>query len=574
MPSIRTLCLLACASHLLMFCAGNAHAQSPADQFARDQEQKEQAERLKALKKITPDATGLSNPELAPESKGGPCFSIDRIDVEGVKQFSAAVINRLTIPYQHKCVGMGEINTLLRDLTYAYLDKGFVTSRAYVPEQDIAKSRTLRLIVVEGVLSDLYLNGTPPKYPAVLATAFPAMKNRIANIRDIEQGLDQINRLSSNNAKTAMLPGQNEGTSILNVENKPSVPWHFSVSNSNLGQKSTGYSKSDASFTMDNLLNLNDLLSLSFEHTGPDYPWGGDGSGRSNSYSGNASIPYGYWTGSINGSWYEYDSSVPGNFSTMETSGDSKQLGLSVDRVILRDKDSITAINSALTYKETNNFLLGNKIEVGSRQYTVGTLGISHSRRILGGLWVFDASYDRGLDLFGAVDRGEAGAGDADPRFDKFTGTINATKPFEIDKLRFELSSTVTGQYSPDNLFGAEQISLGSYSNVRGARESLLFGNAGFFTRNDLIWKTVPWQDNAFLVKRFGELRPYLGLDYGQVFPQKRYGIAGGDLLGWTAGIRAVGGDLSIDAGYSDILASNIEDEDSGLFFFSTSMRW
>lgn len=575
MSSAKSLRLLACLSTLPVFLAGNAFAQSPADEFARDQAQKEQVERLDALKKITPDSAGApqQEPVAAPQA-GGPCFSINRVEVEGLKQFSAAVISPVIKPYENKCVGLGEINTLLRDLTYVYLDKGFITSRAYVPEQDIARTKVLRLIVVEGALSDIYLNSKPAEYPSVLATAFPGMKNRIANIRDIEQGLDQINRLSSNNAKTAMLPGTSDGTSILNVENNPGLPWHFSASNSNLGQKSTGYSKSSGSFSMDNLLNLNDLLSLSYEHTGPDYPWGDDGTGRSNSYSGNVSIPYGYWTFSANGSWYEYDSSVPGNFGSIETSGDSKQAGIGIDRVILRDKDSITTFNSGLTYKETNNFLLGNQIEVGSRQYTVGSFGISHSRRMFGGLWVFDASYDQGLDLFGAVDPGEPAAGNADPRFSKFTGTISGSRPFEVEKLRFELSSIVTGQYSPDNLFGAEQISLGSYSNVRGARESLLFGNDGFFTRNELVWKTMPWRDNATMAKRLGELRPYVGLDYGHVFSQKSYGIAGGDIAGWTAGIRTVGGNLSMDLGYSDIVASSVDDDNSGLFFFNTSLRW
>lgn len=115
--------------------------------------------------------------------------------------------------------------------------------------------------------------------------------------------------------------------------------------------------------------------------------------------------------------------------------------------------------------------MLGNKIEVGSRKYTVGGMGISHSRRMLGGLWVLDAGYDQGLDIFDAVDKGDPGAGDANPRFAKFSGTISATKPFEFANQQFEMSSLLTGQYSPDNLFGAEQISLGGYSNVRGTRE-------------------------------------------------------------------------------------------------------
>ncbi|NTG15633.1 ShlB/FhaC/HecB family hemolysin secretion/activation protein, partial [Agrobacterium rhizogenes] len=536
--------LTASALLAVIFAISPAAAQTPNDDFARRQAQEAEQQRLETLGRMTPKPaqTEAQQPAASGGQKAGPCFAITHVEVEGVKQFSATAIDTVTAPYANRCVGVGEINSLLRDLTHLYLNKGFVTSRVYVPAQDIAGTKVLRLVAVEGTLSDIYINGKPAPGSGMLATAFPGMKGEITNLRDIEQGLDQINRLSSNNAKTAMLPGKTDGTSILNIENKPDHPWHLSFGNSNLGQEQTGYSKSSASVGYDNLFGINDQWNFSYEHSGPDYPWRDDGVGKSNSYSGNVSVPYGYWTLSLNGSWYGYDSSVPGNFGTLQTSGDSKQVGIGADRVIFRDKDSITTLNTGLTYKETNNFLLGSKIEVGSRKYTVGDLGISHSRRMLGGLWVFDLSYSQGLNLFDAVAPGDAGAGDADPRFSKFSGTITVTRPFEVSEQRFELNSIVTGQYSPDNLFGAEQISLGGYSSVRGTRETMLYGNNGFFVRNDLVWRTQPFADNAELAKILGEFRPYVGLDYGRIARQARYRIDGGDMLGWTAGAKLAGG--------------------------------
>ncbi|MBM7045765.1 ShlB/FhaC/HecB family hemolysin secretion/activation protein [Rhizobium lusitanum] len=572
-PSSTVFCVTLLAAVL---AASMASAQSPNDDFARRQAQQAEQQRLEALGRMTPKSSPAeaAQPAAGGGQKAGSCFAITHVEVEGVKQFKTAMIGKITAPYTNRCVGVGEINTLLRDLTHLYLDKGFVTSRVYVPAQDIARTKTLRLVAVEGTLSDIYVNGKPAPGSGMLATAFPGMKGEVANLRDIEQGLDQINRLSSNRAKTAMLPGQANGTSILNVENKPDHPWHLSFGNSNLGQEQTGYSRTSTSVGYDNLFGLNDQWNFGYERTGPDYPWRNDGQGRSNSYSGNVSLPYGYWTLSLNGSWYGYDSSVPGNFGTLQTSGNSKQVGIGADRVIFRDKDSITTLNSGLTYKETNNFLLGNKIEVGSRKYTTGDLGISHSRRMLGGLWVFDLSYSQGLDLFDAVAPGDTGAGDADPRFSKFSGTITMTRPLQIADQRFEVNSIVTGQYSPDNLFGAEQISLGGYSTVRGTRETMLYGNNGFFVRNDLAWRTQPFTENAALAKMFGEFRPYVGLDYGRVASQARYRIDGGDMFGWTVGAKLAGGHVNFDIGYSDILGGTVEKKNGGLLFVSSSLRW
>ncbi|MGR9061120.1 ShlB/FhaC/HecB family hemolysin secretion/activation protein (plasmid) [Rhizobium leguminosarum] len=560
---------------VLMIGVASAHAQSPADDFNRRQEEQTQSQRLDALRRATPGGSADGENGSLPAGPGnGACFDITRVEIDGANLLSAQEIGKVTAPYGNRCVGLAEINAVLRDVTHLYIDHGYVTSRAYVPQQDIAKTRILRLLVVEGTLSDIYLNGQKVAGSGSLATAFPGLIGRVVNIRDIEQGLDQMNRLQANDAKSAMLPGPKDGTSILNIENRPGRPWHVSLGNNNMGQESTGFSRSSASLGLDDLLDINDQWNFSYEHSGPDYPWRNDGKGYGNSYSGSVSVPYGYSTVSLNGSWYQYESAVEGNFSSLETSGNSGQAGLGIDRVVLRDKDSITTVRSSLTYKQTNNFLLGNLIEVGSRRYTVGEIGISHSRRMFGGIWVFDASYDKGLGLFDAVEPGDPGAGNADPRFSKFNATISVTQPFTLAGRQLELTSLLSGQYSPDNLLGAEQISLGSYSNVRGTRESVLFGNNGMFSHNEIVWRTKSNEIGDAVAKVLGELRPYLGLDYGHVYSQKRFDMTGGDLASWTAGIRAVGGNISADLGYSDIVASSLDQVDGGLFYFSASTHW
>ncbi|NNH61980.1 ShlB/FhaC/HecB family hemolysin secretion/activation protein [Rhizobium laguerreae] len=552
-----------------------AYAQTPADDFNRRQDQQSQSQRLDALRRATPGGSADRENGSLPAGPGnGACFDIMRVEIDGANLLSAQEIGKVTAPYGNRCVGLAEINAVLRDVTHLYIDHGYVTSRAYVPQQDIRKTRILRLLVVEGTLSDIYLNGQKVAGNASLATAFPGLIGRVVNIRDIEQGLDQMNRLQANEAKSAMLPGSKDGTSILNIENRQGRPWHVSLGNNNMGQESTGFSRSSASLGFDDLLDINDQWNFAYEHSGPGYPWSDDGKGFGNSYSGSVSVPYGYSTVSLNGSWYQYESAVEGNFSTLETSGNSGQAGFGIDRVIFRDKDSITTVRSGLTYKQTNNFLLGNLIEVGSRRYTVGDIGISHSRRMFGGIWMFDASYDKGLGLFDAVEPGDPGAGNADPRFSKFNATISVTQPFQAGGRQFEVTSLISGQYSPDNLLGAEQISLGGYGNVRGTRESVLFGNNGAFSHNEIVWRTGSNQGGGAAAKAFGELRPYLGFDYGHVYAQKRFDMTGGDLASWTAGIRTVGGNISADLGYSDIVASSLDDVDGGLFYFSASTHW
>lgn len=539
----------------------------------RRQSDLKQAQRLDALGKATPSDI-QAKAASGGDPRQGACFDITHVEVEGVTLIAQSALATILAGYENRCVDLVAVNSLLKTLTLAYVDNGYVTSRFYIPEQDIAATKTLRLVAEEGTLSDVYLNGKAASSNGTLATAFPGMRGKPVNIRDIEQGVDQINRLPSSNAKTTILPGRQAGESILNVENKTSEPWNFSIANNNLGQASTGYAQSTLTFGVDNLFELNDLISLSYQRTGPDYPWPDDGAGRSNSLSGSFSVPYGYWTLGLNGSWYSYSSKVPGNLADIDTSGNSGQFGASLDRVLLRDKNSITTLNAGLNFKTTDNFLMGSRIEVGSRQYTVGSLGITHSRRMLGGVWLFDLGYSQGLEMFDAVRRGEPGAGEANPEFSKLSATANVTMPFEISGQQLQFGTMVNGQYSPDNLLGAEQLSLGGYSNVRGTRDSLLFGNNGIFTRNEIIWRTQPWAGNEMLVERLGELRPYVGIDYGRIFGQADFGIEAGDIAGWTVGNRLSGGTVNAEFGYSRIVRSSIDSKMPNLFFMSASLQF
>jgi len=558
------------------FMAGAAYGQTPADDFARRQTEKQEQQRLRILQKNTPnEAAPAEGAAIIPGNN--ICFFVKRINVAGAHKLSAPQIAHIVRPYEGKCLGLTDIHAAVKALTKAYLDRGYVTARIYIPAQNIKGSRILNLSVSEGKLADIYYNGKHPSfYDSRLRSAFPGLKGCALNMRDIEQGLDQMNRLASANAKSELLPGGEAGETIVNITNKPDKPWQVNLSHDNMGQTPTGYARYNAGLTLDNWLRTNDLWNFSYQRSDKDY-WGGGSrahEGHSNSYSGNVSLPYGYWTFNFSGYYYDYRSIVRGNFGPLSSSGSSSELRGGLSRLLHRDGKSLTNLNISLAHKATSNFLMGSKIETGSRHYTVGTIGLSHSRRMLAGTWSFDVNYLQGLSWFGAVNKHDISAGGADPRFGKWTAAVSAVTPFKLGGRNFILNNLLTGQYSPDSLFGAEQLSLGDYYNVRGVRDSLLFGNNGFFFRNDLIWRSAPWQNNARLSGFLGEFRPYAGLDFGRVMAKKRDGLTNGHLASWTAGAKLAGGKLSLDAGYSGIFSSTAGKVNSGLAFVNIAVSF
>ncbi|WP_375673199.1 POTRA domain-containing protein, partial [Bartonella sp. TS82HLJMH] len=99
----------------------------------------------------------------------------------------------------------------------------------------------LKIVVVEGVMEDITLDGhkVERRLQGEITTAFPNLIGKPTNLRQIEQGLDQINRLFSRQATINLGVGCNSGGSILDVHIEKQKPWLITLSSDNLGAKAT-----------------------------------------------------------------------------------------------------------------------------------------------------------------------------------------------------------------------------------------------------------------------------------------------------------------------------------------------
>ena len=114
-------------------------------------------------------------------------------------------------------ISLPQINQMLNKITDLYIEKGYITSRAYMTmPQKRLKRGILEIKIVEGKLSKVEGLGL-----GQVLTAFPFMIGGVLNLRDIEQGIDQLNRLPSNSATMDIKPDDKNEYSKLEVKNKP-----------------------------------------------------------------------------------------------------------------------------------------------------------------------------------------------------------------------------------------------------------------------------------------------------------------------------------------------------------------
>jgi hemolysin activation/secretion protein len=560
--SILTICIVAA---LLLNSSSKANAQSAAeraaqqaDQINRDRAADEQRRRIEnnRLKNKAPKRAPAQAPKLDAAKADEPCVQVNSISTKGIELLNEAIVNGVLQSFRKRCLSLSELNNILKQLTFLYVEKGYITSRAYLPEQDLSDG-SLEVVVIEGKLAGVVMNDRPGEYKGQIITAFPNMKNNPVNLRDIEQGLDQLNRLRSNNANIELKAGKKPGSTILSVKNEHSKRWYGSVTSDNLGSTATGEMQSRADFAIDDVLGLNDLWSFSYQRSMDNHPFHfSDAPPRSDTYTVGFSLPYGYWTFGVDGSWSEYNSQIAGQVSDIDTSGLSKSVTVNLSRVLHRDQISKTSLTGSLQWKENQNFLLGSRIDISSRMLSIGGLELTHSRQLLSGQFTASAGYLRGLDVLGAFDDATAPIGSPKGQFRKAVFSLGYFKPFKIGPLTASYSGSVSGQWSPDLLFGSEQMALGGFSTIRGLRESVVFGNRAIMTRNEIALQ-LPASTNSTVANLFGSLEPYAALDFGQVFSESQYQIEGGSLTGATIGLRSRGGNINFDFSYSDIVTSS-----------------
>ncbi len=98
---------------------------------------------------------GLSAPAQQ-TSQTGPCFPIHDIAfIEGTL-LGHRDQARLRARYINRCLNVNDINQLIHDVSNWYIARGFITSRAYLREQDLSSGR-LQIILLEGRIEAITL---------------------------------------------------------------------------------------------------------------------------------------------------------------------------------------------------------------------------------------------------------------------------------------------------------------------------------------------------------------------------------------------------------------------------------
>ena len=468
----------------------------------------------------------------------GACRDIREIVLTGVTRLSVDEQQSLTRPYLNRCLPAADIERLLGEIIKAYMDRGHIAVRPYIRAQDPNGGR-LEILVVEGKVESILLQDGDRK-SLNLGTAFPGVVGQPLNLRDIEQGMDQVNRLASNSATMEILPGTAPGDSIVSITNEPAFPIGFTPTLDNLGSASTGVNQLGGTLNVNNPLSLNDFFSYTRkESMAPNRD-----TQLSLMDSAYYSVPFGYALLSLSYSASSYLTPVRlASGTTLKSTGNSGSVTAKLDWVGYRDQVQKLTESMAVTQKSSKNYLASQLLEVSSRNLTILDLDLQWTRFIAAGAVNLGIGYSKGLAMMGALnDAPDIAAEAPHAQGEKIRYSAGLSLPFKVGGTDASFSSQFSGQYARQALYGSEQMLIGSYYTVRGFVKNSLSGDRAYYLRNELALSVPsPVFPNVML-------KPYVGLDIGRVeaYASTPAGGLAGAALGVRINSRKFNGDISL----------------------------
>lgn len=522
----------------VLFCS-MAQAQTPAD-FEAARRQAEVLQRLEQ-ERLRQDVERAQPPDRAPQgvdtgklapkgdasAAGTGCHKIHEIVITGARLLPDSVRSDIARRFVDRCLGVVEIEELLGEITRAYVQRGYVTVRAYLPAQNLSSGR-LEITVIEGKVSEIRIEDDG-RYSVSKGNAFTGVEGSVLNLRDLEQGVDQVNRLASNNAEMDIQPGEEAGDSVIVIRNKPRRPFHVSVSYDNQGSPATGKQQSGITLSLDNPFRLNDFVTFTHRESTP-----GDVHRQfSGSDSLLYSIPFGYTTATLGWSHSRYASTLqlPSGVE-MASTGNSTTAFLKLERVMYRDQSNRATLGATLSSKDSRNYLDRQFLQVSSRKLTVLDLDGTLATRLGAGSLQAELGLTQGLDAMDAM-KDPGGLPNTAPRaqYRKYRIGLSYLLPFRALEREWAFSSQLAGQYAEDALFGSEQLLIGSLYSVRGFLRNTLSGDHGYYWRNEVSTRFPITMGESTVAGR-----AFFGYDQGEV-SSRTPGAPSGRLAGVALGV-------------------------------------
>ena len=479
-----------------------------------------------AVDAMRPVLPPLDNRLAGASLAGTVKVSVKRFEFAGNHVFSKRQLAKVVAGYAGRVITSEELEEARVALTRHYVDAGYITSGALLPDQDVA-SGVIKFQIVEGQLTEIDLHGYFWYRKLWLRNQLRRAAGRPVNFNNLKVGLQLLRQnptISRINAE--LKPGVKPGESILDVAVKDEQPFRVGFEISNRRPPSVSEGIGELYLTDLNLTGLNDPLDLRWGLV----RWTKDGNvdyADFDNISGSYELPVSPWdtTLAVHGS--KSDSSIiDETFAALGITSHSTEFGLALRQPLYKTLNNIVSISISADRKHSETFLLGRPFTLspgafeGETDVFATRLALDWVNRSQVHVLALHSQFNFGLYGLGSTRADPAQAGGAtsgagnaqgfepeipDSKFFSWLGQAQYVRRiFDTEALRKKpetagwnilretlLVLRVNAQLSDEPLLSLEQFSIGGMQSVRGYRENQLLRDNGVFASAELripIW--------------------------------------------------------------------------------------
>lgn len=543
---LRTV-LISSASALIL--AGTAIAQTgfpdvdvapevldPINELQREIEERARQDEIENFRAPAVPETGDA-PAISVPDDDGPCLDVSAVEIDGATLIDQDELDGFSEDLLPGCIGESHIGVLMQRIDKAYADRGHITTRTYIPEQDLAATGVLKLAVIEGFIEEVQLldeDGraiTGVRRRLLLGSAFPQKAPTLFQLRDLEQAIDQLSRPQSAKAKLRLEPGAQAGGSQIIIQRQSRDRFRGIIEINNTGATSTGQRQVRLNLAADGVLSASDVWSLTYQ-----------GGRNSNALSLSTSVPLGYNTFSAFVSYSDFFLPLT---SLSELFGETLSYGGSWSRVIERTASVRKQFSVNLQARQGSRFVNGVALapqDIATIDFRLSSVKDTETAR-----WLWDVGPVAGLPVFNDAEITPATGPDI-PQTDfvALRGGLVRVGKGKDGPVRWTTALRVQATHRA--LFSSEQVALGARSVTRGFEQTDFSADNAAYLRVEGETKLPGAPDSGFgrvynkykqNVRAFG----FLDTGVGHVF-------AGDDVQSvgaFGAGMRAQFGRLNMN---------------------------
>jgi len=433
--------------------------------------------------------------------------------------FSDEELQQFAAPLIGKTVTIQEINKVIENISKAYVENDYFTSRAYLPEQNVADG-ILKIALYEGRVGKISVENNKWTRSSYITNRIDTKEGDLFKLRALEKQVITFNNYNDVKLNVKIKPGEEVGTTDVAIKTDDKLPFHVTGVFDNMGRENIGVLRGGAILSADSLFGYRDKFAA-----------GGYFGKHSQVVFSDYNIPVNKKGTRVGASFaYNHVAIKNGPFKDFGITGKTFAYTGYVSHPIIQKPNmslnSYTAGNVKLTSTDASDITLYK-----THSYS-GTQGINARWDTPKGIWL--------TGHYGTV--GYFDSQGLNRVFFKYEGNGVRLHDFGhgiIGEFR------VAGQWSPtDKLPWIEQYQTGGMSSIRGYSEGVLIGRSGYNTTAEII-TPIPFLPKKLGTEKIGYIKPRdivkfaVFVDHGGIFSDTSGSLPDNQFLVSTgAGLR------------------------------------